>query len=56
MSIVEYCAWFRDVIHDFGLAEDVVRIEPDPALDASASRKGMVDVVSERYMAPARGS
>ncbi|MEP7208037.1 MAG: hypothetical protein ABI920_13945 [Casimicrobiaceae bacterium] len=51
----EYSARFRDVIHDSGRAEAAARIESDQALDAPASRKGIVDAVRQRYTAPARG-
>jgi HAD superfamily hydrolase (TIGR01484 family) len=52
----DYSRWFRDVIKDADLARVAAAIESDASLDASASRERIIEELSRRYTAPARGS
>lgn len=48
----DYAAWFRDVIHDGGLAKDVQHISQDAALAAGDSRRLVKRAIWRRYAAP----
>lgn len=48
----DYAAWFRDVIHDDGLATDVREIGEDAALTARDSRRLIKRAIWRRYAAP----
>jgi hypothetical protein len=50
----EYSAWFREVIKDDELADEVAEIEADRGLPPAESRKQVTEAVSRRYTAPAR--
>ncbi|MBV9219876.1 MAG: HAD-IIB family hydrolase [Methylobacteriaceae bacterium] len=49
----DYSTWFRKVIKDDELAQEVASVEADAALDARQSRARVADVVTRRYTAPA---
>ncbi|MBV8568108.1 MAG: hypothetical protein JO273_21900 [Methylobacteriaceae bacterium] len=51
----DYSTWFRKVIKDDELAQEVASVEADAALDARQSRARVADVVTRRYTAPAGG-
>jgi hydroxymethylpyrimidine pyrophosphatase-like HAD family hydrolase len=50
----EYSAWFREIIKDDELADEVAEIEADQGLPPAESRKRVTEAVSRRYTAPAR--
>ena len=45
----DYSAWFRNVIRDDGLADEVAVIEKEQGLGASESRKRVMDAILVRY-------
>ena len=52
----DYSRWFRTVIKDEGLAEEVAAIEADRSLDPRQSRERIKQAVLKRYTVPARES
>ena len=51
----DYSAWFRNVIKDDELAQEAAAAEADSSLDAIESRRRILEAVTRRYTAPARG-
>jgi len=51
----EYSRWFRDMIKDSELADEVAEIEQDRGLSPGASRERVKEAVNRRYTAPAKG-
>lgn len=51
----DYSAWFRHVIRDGDMADEVARIESDAALPPQESRRRVRKAVWRRYAAPAEG-
>ncbi len=49
----EYSSWFREVIKDDQLAEEVARVEQHPGILAEESRKRVRAAIERRYTAPA---
>jgi hypothetical protein len=51
----EYSRWFRDMIKDSELADEIAEIEQDRGLSPGASRERVKEAVNRRYTAPAKG-
>lgn len=49
----DYSRWMREFIKDPELAEEVVQVEDDAALDAAQSRRRVREAVERRYTLPA---
>jgi len=51
----EYSRWFRDMIKDSELADEIAEIEQDRGLSPQESRERVKEAVNRRYTAPAKG-
>jgi len=49
----DYSTWVRQAIKDSELADELARIESDPALDALTSRQKIKKSIEQKYTAPA---
>ncbi len=50
----DYSSWFRDVIRDCFLADEVQKVEKDVSLSAGSSRQRISDLIRSRYAPPGR--
>lgn len=51
LSQHDYSRWMRDTIKDRELAEVIAKIEDDKTLEASASRRDIIDAIQKHYTA-----